>query len=158
MTHEFDSATAPYDSAAEPIAYVDRYAGVVLLDQANNVLLQRRTHDPHIANPGRLSLFGGMAKVCESFRHAACRELREELNLFASRSELSQLIVAGKNEDDGSYTNCRAFVLQTRIEPSSLKLMEGEAIESLPLNSALADHRLTPFAREAVEAVVQRNL
>jgi ADP-ribose pyrophosphatase YjhB (NUDIX family) len=104
------------------------YAGVLLFDDNANVYLQKRDDKPGIANPGMVTLFGGVAEKGESPTECALRELNEELELELSGENLELLGYLDKVERDMTLTRCAIFVAQVE-HPERLVLHEGAAIE-----------------------------
>lgn len=132
-----------------------RYSGVLLVLPDGQVLLQRRDDDPRIVNPGRVTLFGGLAEGGEDARECAVRELGEELGLVVAPAELAYLAGTVKEEDSGALTECSLYVLH--LEPDvELVQREGAGICRAGAAAALADPRLSEVARFGIAAFTVR--
>ena len=59
----------------------ERVAALLMMDQRDRLLLQFRDPFPHIAHPGRWSLFGGHVEGNEDLRETCGREINEELGI-----------------------------------------------------------------------------
>jgi ADP-ribose pyrophosphatase YjhB (NUDIX family) len=135
---------------------VDReYAGVLLSDSDGNYLLQRRDKNAGIANPGMITLFGGIVEPGESHRESAIRELREELELEFAVDDLELAGYVDKAERDGTLTRCAIFIAPP-VSPSHLVLHEGAAIESRKVIDYLSSADLSKVARLALEFAMDR--
>jgi 8-oxo-dGTP pyrophosphatase MutT (NUDIX family) len=127
-----------------------RYSGVVIVTTDGCLVLQRRDRQKGTRNPGRISLFGGVARLNESGRQAAARELREELGLLVTMDELIEIDRFETTEDDRSTTRCRYYLLTHPVHPEDLSLGEGDAIVYLRAPEALAQPHLTDAARRTL--------
>ena len=60
----------------------ERVAALLMMDQRDRLLLQFRDPFPHIAHPGRWSLFGGHVEGNEDLRETCRRELTKNWALI----------------------------------------------------------------------------
>ena len=118
-----------------------RYSGVLLVLENGRLLLQRRDDKPHIVNPGRVTLFGGLAEVGETPRDCAIRELREELELVVQEYQLNSLGSIVKAENDGISTECSLFALD------------------MPRDTAIVQHEgVGLYVAEAADAIINNEV
>ena len=125
------------------------YSGVVLVLDDGQVLLQRRDSAPTIVNPGRVTLFGGVAEAGESPRQCAVRELLEELELVIEPDQLDQLEDIVKREDDGTLTQCSLFAYQLQSN-AVLTQHEGAGLYRATSAEALAGPDISGVAHFAI--------
>lgn len=68
-------------------AYKNQFTSCIILSHDNKVILQKRGNDFY-TYPGYLRAFGGKIKAAESPLETIIRELKEELDIEVSASEL----------------------------------------------------------------------
>ncbi len=144
------SVLDPVLQVREPDREVQRhYSGVVLVNQAGNVMLQRRDENPTIVNPGFITLFGGLRDDGESSEECAVRETFEELGIHLEIDQLRRLGYADKIEADGSLTRCAIF-LANGIDDSIAEIAEGKRVELGTFSEFLGHPDLSNICRLAV--------
>jgi 8-oxo-dGTP pyrophosphatase MutT (NUDIX family) len=131
------------------------YAGVVLVGGDGRVAVQIRDDVPWIANPGRVTTFGGLAEGEETAPLAAVRELGEELGLSVSPGDLVEVAREDKTEADGTATHCVLYRLAVATV-DGLRTREGAGVLTGPAGTVLGDARLTDTCRLAVRSAAAR--
>jgi len=100
---------------------------VIFFNRKNYALLQLRDSDPGIPFPGHWVLFGGELNAGETPRQAACREMKEELDLSLDSRKLRMF---------GKYSTRFAaeyiFTYPLTIPLRRLTLMEGQKMAFFP--------------------------
>ena len=114
-------------------------ATIILLSTENKFILQQRDDIPTIAQPGKITHFGGAVEEGESPIEAAARELNEELSITVNQKEITLL---SSEEVFSSHFNENIrehlFVVKN-IEKDVLILNEGEAIVYVKYDHTLDD-------------------
>ena len=102
----------------------ERVAALLMMDQRNRLLLQFRDPFPHIAHPGRWSMFGGHVEGNEDLRQTCAREIKEELGI---NLDLQSLVPFVKLVCDPPELVDQIYVFTTRerIQVSRISLGEG---------------------------------
>ena len=102
----------------------ERVAALLMMDQIDRLLLQFRDPFPHIAHPGRWSLFGGHVEGNEDLRQTCGREINEELDIDL---DLQSLIPFARFVCDPPKLVDQIYVFTTRerIQVSQISLGEG---------------------------------
>jgi 8-oxo-dGTP diphosphatase len=102
----------------------ERVAALLMMDQRNRLLLQFRDPFPHIAHPGRWSMFGGHVEGNEDLRQTCAREIKEELGI---NLDLQSLVPFVKLVCDPPELVDQIYVFTTRerIQVSQISLGEG---------------------------------
>ncbi len=84
----------------------------ILTTPDGKVILQQRDSNPHIVNPGKISMFGGTIKKTDSLKKALRRELLEELEFDLKNHSLSKLGTYEKKKDiDGIDYTIHVYVI-----------------------------------------------
>lgn len=108
----------------------NQFAGVIILSQRGNYILQLRDDNPKIVDPGKLSIFAGRLKPGEIPADGAKRELFEETGL-----KLSDLEFFTAYQKDparhGAPGICYIYVVKD-IDPNSLYVQEGQGWREVP--------------------------
>lgn len=73
-----------------PKGYYVSVAGVVIMNNRNEVLLQKRSENKAV-NPGKWEICGGKLNVGENFINAAIRETSEEIGILLNKEKLKPL-------------------------------------------------------------------
>ncbi|XXK29723.1 NUDIX domain-containing protein [Rhodobacteraceae bacterium nBUS_24] len=102
----------------------ERVAALLVMDQHDRLLLQFRDCFPHIAHPGRWSMFGGHVEGSEDLRQTCAREIKEE---FGINLDLQSLVPFVKLVCDPPELVDQIYVFTTRerIQVSQISLGEG---------------------------------
>lgn len=108
-----------------------RTAHVWIVDEAGNVLLQKRSASMRFYPNHWDATVGGHIDSGETSREAALREMREEVGLYVSESALVPIgSFAGhmRNEDESHIENelIDVFVVRLDVRPSDLSIDAGE--------------------------------
>lgn len=132
------------------LAYERRhYAGVLLISVNGNCILQLRERKSDISNAGLITTFGGTVEPGETALECALREIQEELCL-SLRADQTTLLMEADLATDGEVRHFTIFIGRN-IDPQSLCLQEGEAIEILSVDECMAHPRLSPLCRKVIE-------
>jgi len=102
-----------------------RIAGTLLISGRGDLLLQRRDNEPHVASPGMLSIFGGMAEDGETIEEAMLREIAEETGLMLAAGSFEPL-VSFTQDRPGKQRLEAGFYLADNISVSDLEVTEGK--------------------------------
>lgn len=129
------------------------YAGVIVESRDGTLVLQRRHNITEVANPGKLSVFGGRSHRTETAKSCAIRELEEELGLCATEQELKHVTTLACPVENNQWMHCTYFAI-TGVDLSSIELREGEAIEVFWPEQAVKQEDLTPIAKHALLAFI----
>jgi 8-oxo-dGTP pyrophosphatase MutT (NUDIX family) len=137
-------------------AYTQRYSGILLATSAGALILSRRDIRRGIANPGRLSAFGGRAKRGETSLACAVRELREEAGLDYSQDEFRHLAAFWWPMPNGGWEHCDYFLV-SNVGIDDVHVREGQVFEvRWPHDALLQD--LTVLPRLVIERFLPRFL
>ena len=118
---------------------------VVLWDRDGNLILQHRDNKPAIAQPDKITFFGGGIGDGEQPIEAAIREMKEELMLSLKQEDLKFIDI----HESGFET---ISVYETKnVDRQKLNLQEGQGIVVFSLQSNLDDYNLSPRARRLIE-------
>ena len=116
-------------------------SGVILIDRAGRVLLQRRDDDTPPAGHGRWAIPGGHREGGESHRQTALRQFREETGVALNRLRYFQAFTAGDDSAFEGRTIHLHFaddaVDETRIEVNeglAFRFWRAEEALALPMN------------------------
>lgn len=105
--------------------FTGQYAGVLLENNDQKIILQQRDIDPSIINSGKITTFGGAIEEGETPRQAAVRELEEECSIKINLEDLEDFGVYKKTKEvHGQDSVCHIFLLKN-ISPEKLKINEG---------------------------------
>jgi 8-oxo-dGTP diphosphatase len=101
-------------------------AGALLVSTRGTLLLQHRDNKPTIANPGKLSAFGGSIEGKETILEGVMREVYEETNLRPSREKFT-FFKTYENEHgvNNEFEDHHYFILLD-IDPDTLEIYEGQ--------------------------------
>jgi 8-oxo-dGTP pyrophosphatase MutT (NUDIX family) len=130
-----------------------RYSGVLLLDCKGRFILQRRDNKLGIANPGKLTTFGGSALDNENSMQCAIREIKEEVNLLLSENDLKLLLQRIEHFDD-KEVDCTIYLCRN-IDINILCLREGEAIEYILPNQKMNDLNLSCLCKNVISQYIK---
>ena len=137
------------DSSKAPLPYDDaKYSSIirrVILFTPKKLILGKRS--PTSKNPNQWNFIGGGVDEGESFLEAAVRELKEEVNLTISSSNLKKIVEIG----DAAYFSCK---IQSDSETSSsneISQIKSFKLTDLPNNL----HSKTQNFFDQLEAILQ---
>lgn len=133
-------------------------AHALLITKDNRILLQQRTSDKYITNPGKISMFGGTIKKRESTLTGLKREIAEELNLKIKDDKIKKLgiYIKTKKLDGVDYTIHVFLVNDVKME--KLRLNEGLGFLTGSTKDLLRNKKLTRITRLALEDYYKLNL
>ena len=115
------------------------YAGGFLYNpDTNSVLLHKRDAKAKV-NPNLWAFFGGLNEGHETPRKTFIRELKEELGIEISESEIKPLCDYFNEE---LLTYRYVFFVESSLEKSKMRLGEGEGFDWIPLDRVF-DYDLT---------------
>ena len=102
----------------------ERVAALLIMDPRDRLLLQFRDPFPHIAHPGRWSLFGCHVEGNEDLRQTCGREINEELGIDL---DIQSFTPFAKYVSDPPKLMDQIYVFSTRqrIQVSQILLGEG---------------------------------
>lgn len=106
-------------------------AGVLIVDDDGNFVLQRRENKSGITNPGKISGFGGGVEGNESKRDAALRELMEETNLHPGREDLHYLVAQYQDAAVDGVERWSTYFTLTVSDVNGLEVYEGDGYETI---------------------------
>ncbi len=132
------------------------YSGVILVTKENSILLQQRDNKPGIKNRNGITTFGGAMNKNETPLEGAIRELQEETNLKPNPEELIFFKDFLKQEDDGSETTLKIFLLNN-VEREGLEIYEGQGYVEIRGEDDLSNYNLTPTGRKIVTEYFNRD-
>lgn len=138
------------DYSQTKVGVIDRkYAGVLMIDDKQHFVLQRRDDNERTFNAGKIALFGGSLKKGETPIGCAIRELREETTIMVAEQELTVLADLVITREDQSKTLCSIFVLEN-ANSSEITINEGQRYEILSREQAASSIELTQLCRTAI--------
>lgn len=130
-------------------------AHAILVDPEGKIFLQQRNNDPHILNPGLITMFGGSSYKNEPIETTLKRELFEELELDLRKFKFSFLTTLYKTKavDRVDYT-LHLFVVEN-VHRADLKLHEGKSIFHGTPDEALRTGKLTRICHLAIQSLLE---
>lgn len=134
--------------------YNEYYAGVLLVSKQGGLILQRRDEGYHIANPGKLSVFGGRKEGRESIIECALRELQEETSIAATEDDLSFIGEFSCPIERNDWMHC-TYYMMTGIDVNQVNLNEGQDIEIWKPDEALDRRDITPVPRLIISKLIE---
>jgi len=134
-------------------AILNRYEGVLLIDQTGRFLTQERDAILGIGYPGRVTLFGGTAENGENSVECAVCELREKTGVQAKANELELLAQFTIIDEDGSRQDGALFMIG-RVVRELMTVTEGRLLEVRLDELDVLWPRMTPEASHAVKLYI----
>jgi putative hydrolase of the HAD superfamily len=123
----------------------------LLITDTEKMILQARSFQSYIANPGKISMFGGTIEKKESLANGLRRELNEELSLQFKDKDLVKLGVYKKTKElDGIDHISHVFILNN-VNIKSLVLKEGLGYVVGAIDQITKNKKLTRITRLAIE-------
>ncbi len=123
----------------------------LLITNYNEIILQQRSFQPYIANPGTIGIFGGTIKKNEGLVDGLKRELLEELALTIKDSNMSKLGVYEKTKTlDGIDHTSHVFLVKN-VNFNELILKEGLDFVVGTVKELLKNKKLTRITRLALK-------
>lgn len=119
-------------------------AGAMLINAAGEILLQHRDNFPHIASPNKWSLFGGHVEDGETPEQTVEREIEEEIGYKLEHYQLFTVMYR-------PTTVAHIYLAPIDKRCDELTLYEGQDFGFFPLEHALSQLDLTPFAGTAIQ-------
>ncbi|MFH0873957.1 MAG: NUDIX domain-containing protein [Candidatus Komeilibacteria bacterium] len=127
-----------------------QYAGVLLVTNDGQLMLQQRDTAAEAENPGTISFFGGAVEPNEQPIEAALREIEEELNLKLQPNDLTFFRQYRKTlEQHGKEVDCYIY-LAKNIDPTKASLNEGEKIIYIRSLAETTKLKLSTLAQEVI--------
>ena len=131
--------------------------GAIIIDTLGRFLLQQRDDVSGIVHPGKISLFGGHREGHETYLQCAVREVHEEISHYVSPDRFEYLITYHNPDSDAEGGTVRGKIFIVRNVPVySLRVTEGSLLIIEPDKLAAVEHNLTPFARFAMKAFLDK--
>lgn len=148
--------TSPYEAevalraklAFKYPAYASEYVGIFLKAANGALLLQRRPIGRGIANPGKLSVFGGKSRRLESPLASAVRQLREEVDLRLEPGRFRHVCELGWPSKKGSWERCNYYVVDD-VAVDDLRVASGSCEVKWPADAIKQE--MTQLARFVLE-------
>lgn len=137
--------------------YDAEYSGVFLLTESGALILQRRDKKKGIANPGKVSVFGGRLLPGETPKAAAQRELREEVSLRVRQKDLKPVVSLGYPISENQWMKCNYFCLRG-VDVNEINILEGAGIEVWWPDDAVRQSDLTKLPRLVLERIEEKKL
>ena len=122
-------------------------SAVIITDDQDRYLLQRRDDKPDIFYPGCLGLFGGALEDGETFEEAAIREVQEELGLRL-QAPFNRFTRMQLGFEPFGYDSVDRVFFTTRItneEIQSIVLSEGAGFLLIEAQPLLTQERVVPY-------------
>lgn len=135
------------------LKYDVNYAGVLLQTKDGALILQRRNKHSTVANPGRLSVFGGRQESGELSVECARRELAEETGLSFSSDKFEPLLVLSCPIGSGRWMKC-AYYRVRNIEPRQVRVVEGEDAAVFWPEHAVNEPDVTDIVRVVIRKLI----
>lgn len=99
---------------------VNDYVGIIIENNNGEFLFQLRDNNPNIKNKNKWSLFGGGVDNEESPLNAAIRELKEELGIKISKTQLKKILTITIDKQKNHI-----YKISLNKRTSELRLNEG---------------------------------
>jgi len=133
-------------------------AHALLLTSDSKVILQQRTNDPDITNPGKISMFGGTLKSKDKVLDGLRRELQEELEIDTENYEVEKLGTYLKTKEiDGVDYIIHVYLIET-VDLKTIKVHEGEGYILDKPAKLVKNNKLTRITKLAlVDLIKQEN-
>lgn len=125
-------------------------AQILLVSNTGSLLMQRRDDKPGIANPGKITAFGGMAEGDETPRQAALRELEEETNLRPPADALRPFATFKKHVPGQDAPDEIHYFILEDIDAASLQVFEGQGFVEVTRQNA-ASWLFSDLAKQVVD-------
>ncbi|MBB4258765.1 NUDIX domain-containing protein [Bradyrhizobium sp. CIR3A] len=105
------------------------FSSAILIDDTGRLLLQLRDDKPSIAQPGKVSFFGGRREEGETPRECIVREVTEEIGVALSLENFQHLVTLDipDPENVGGHVKGVYFIARG-INASSLNVTEGKLV------------------------------
>jgi 8-oxo-dGTP pyrophosphatase MutT (NUDIX family) len=124
---------------------------VLLVNTADQILLQQRDDKPGIANPGYISAFGGSLEPGEAPLDAAHREMLEETNLNLPKDRFKFFGRYRKtNEEFGEDRTIFAYIVDG-IDDTGLEIYEGAGYHTIDATTDLQSVKLTMLVKKIIK-------
>lgn len=134
-------------------------ATAILVETTEGLIaLQHRDDISTIVCPNKISSWGGKVEEGENLKEGALRELREEIDLKVSESNLVKIGVYQCNKKVHGF-DCELYAYIVKgVNKSSLNLMEGQEIYYCLPNDALILPNLAVHTRNMIEDSIKSGL
>jgi ADP-ribose pyrophosphatase YjhB (NUDIX family) len=123
---------------------------VVLWDKDGNLILQHRDNKPGVAQPDKITFFGGGIEDGERPIEAAIREMKEELTLSLKQEDLRLI-----DFHESGFETISVYEAKN-VDRKKLSIQEGQGIVVFSLQSNLGDYNLSLRARKFIEFLKTR--
>ena len=134
-------------------------ACAIIIDKFGRFLLQQRDDIVGIIHPGKVGLFGGHREGEETYLECVVREIREEISYFVPPEGFEHLAsFDGMDIDVGGGTVRGEFFVARDIPVDALVITEGSLLIIKPSELVQIDGKLTPSARFAMKAYLDRRI
>lgn len=122
------------------------FSAAILIDDVGRLLLQLRDGKPDIAQPGRISFFGGRREKRETSLQCIVREITEEISVTLSPENFQHFVTLDIPDPENVGGNVKGVYFIARgMNASSLNVTEGKlVIVEAEEVSAIRD-KLTPL-------------
>ncbi|MCK1438347.1 NUDIX domain-containing protein [Bradyrhizobium sp. 15] len=123
------------------------FSAAILIDDLGRLLLQQRDDKPDIAQPGRISFFGGRREEQETPLQCIVREVAEETSATLSPEDFQHLVTLDIPDPENVGGHVKgAYFIAHGINASTLNVTEGKlVIVEAERVGAIRDN-LTPLA------------
>lgn len=135
--------------------YDAHYSGIFLQTSGGAFILQRRTKDKNVENPGMISVFGGRSVNNETGVETARRELKEELGLECELNDLVHIATYSYPLNNRKWMLCKYYFLNKSVTTDDVYPLEGGGIIYKTVDAALKlrDRDLTSVPRLVFEQI-----
>ena len=134
-------------------------ACAIVIDKFGRFLLQQRDDIVGIIHPGKVGLFGGHREDEESYLECVVREIHEEISYFVPPERFEHLAsFDGTDIDVDGGTVSGEFFVARDIPVDALVITEGSLLIVKPIELVQMDGKLTPSAKFAIKAYLDRRI
>ncbi|EHR04613.1 arsenate reductase/protein-tyrosine-phosphatase family protein [Bradyrhizobium sp. WSM471] len=122
------------------------FSAAILIDSAGCLLLQRRDDKLGVAQPGKISFFGGRREERETSLQCIVREVAEEIGATLSPDEFEHLVTLDipDPENVGGHVKGAYFVARG-LDASTLRVTEGQLVIVDTGSFAAIRDKITPL-------------
>ncbi|MGX4803537.1 NUDIX domain-containing protein [Bradyrhizobium guangdongense] len=124
------------------------FSAAILIDNTGRLLLQRRDNKPDIAQPGKISFFGGGREEGESPLDCIVREIEEEVGASLPPSRFEHLTSLDVPDPENASGHVKGeYFIAREICTADLVVTEGQLLVIDPENIETIRDELTPLTK-----------
>ncbi|MCS3765342.1 arsenate reductase/protein-tyrosine-phosphatase family protein [Bradyrhizobium centrosematis] len=122
------------------------FSSAILVDRGGRLLLQLRDNKPDIAQPGRISFFGGQREKQETPLQCIVREISEEIGAKLSQDDFHHLLTLDAPDPENVDGHVKGTYFVARgLDSSTLEVTEGALVIVEPEGVRAIRDNLTPL-------------